>query len=106
MLDPTRRAFLWPWISRPKRSSPGSARRIGIITGGSFDGERLSGSIMDGGSDWQTIKADGCVQLDVRLVLRTLSEQEVIVDTGKEAEGDPAGYRFRHAVLRDREPGR
>ena len=52
-------------------ASPGSARRIGIITGGSFDGERLSGSIMDGGSDWQTIKADGCVQLDVRLVLRT-----------------------------------
>jgi hypothetical protein len=55
-------------------ASPGSARRIGIITGGTFDSERLSGSVMDGGSDWQTIKSDGCVQLDVRLVLRTLDD--------------------------------
>ena len=52
-------------------ATPGAARRIGVITGGSFDGERLHGSVLDGGSDWQTIRADGCVLLDVRVVLRT-----------------------------------
>ena len=52
-------------------ATPGAARRIGIITGGTFDGERLSGVVMDGGSDWQTIAADGCVKLDVRVVLKT-----------------------------------
>jgi len=60
-------------------ATPGAARRIGIITGGSFDGERLSGSVMDGGSDWQTIAADGCVKLDVRLVLRTHDDALVAV---------------------------
>jgi hypothetical protein len=53
----------------PVIATPGAARRIGVVTGGSFDGERLSGTVMDGGSDWQTLRADGSVQLDVRLVL-------------------------------------
>ena len=55
----------------PVIATAGAARRIGVVTGGSFDGERLSGIVMDGGSDWQTLKADGSVALDVRLVLRT-----------------------------------
>jgi hypothetical protein len=55
----------------PLIATPGAARRIGVVTGGSFDGERLSGSVMDGGSDWQTLRADGSVGLDVRLVLQT-----------------------------------
>ena len=55
----------------PVIAVPGAGRRIGVVTGGSFDGERLSGTVMDGGSDWQTLKADGSVALDVRLVLKT-----------------------------------
>ena len=55
----------------PLIAIPGAQRRIGVVTGGSFDGERLSGVVMDGGSDWQTLKADGTVHLDVRLVLKT-----------------------------------
>ncbi len=55
----------------PIIATPGAQRRIGVVTGGSFDGERLAGVVMDGGSDWQTLKADGTVQLDVRLVLKT-----------------------------------
>ena len=53
----------------PVIAVPGAGRRIGVVTGGSFDGERLSGTVMDGGSDWQTLKADGTVLLDVRLIL-------------------------------------
>ena len=55
----------------PVIATPGAARRIGVVTGGSFDGERLSGTVMDGGSDWQTLKPDGSVALDVRLILLT-----------------------------------
>jgi hypothetical protein len=55
----------------PVIATPGAQRRIGVVTGGSFDGERLAGVVMDGGSDWQTLKADGTVALDVRLVLKT-----------------------------------
>jgi hypothetical protein len=46
-------------------------RRIGIVPGGSFEGERLSGQVLDGGSDWQVVRGDGSTTLDVRLVLRT-----------------------------------
>ena len=55
----------------PVIATPGAARRIGVVVGGEFDGERLSGVVMDGGSDWQTLHADGSVGLDVRLILKT-----------------------------------
>ena len=45
--------------------------QVGVITGGSFEGDRLSGKVLHGGSDWQTIRADGSVLLDCRLVLET-----------------------------------
>jgi Protein of unknown function (DUF3237) len=51
--------------------TPGGYRRIGIIPGGRFEGERLSGEVLDGGSDWQTVRADGATTLDVRLNLKT-----------------------------------
>jgi hypothetical protein len=52
-------------------ATPGVDRRIGLVSGGSFDGERLSGQVIDGGSDWQAARADGSTTLDVRLVLKT-----------------------------------
>jgi hypothetical protein len=52
-------------------ATPGSFRRIGVVPGGVFEGERLSGEVLDGGSDWQSVRPDGATTLDVRLVLRT-----------------------------------
>jgi len=52
-------------------ATPGPYRRIGVVPGGTFEGERLSGTVLDGGSDWQAVHSDGSVQLDVRLVLKT-----------------------------------
>lgn len=49
----------------------GDRRRVGVVPGGSFEGERLRGHVLDGGSDWQSIQADGATGLDVRLMLRT-----------------------------------
>jgi hypothetical protein len=51
--------------------TPGGFRRVGIVPGGVFEGERLSGEVLDGSSDWQTVRADGATTLDVRLILKT-----------------------------------
>jgi hypothetical protein len=52
-------------------ATPGSYRRIGVVPGGIFEGERLSGEVLEGGSDWQVVRADGGTTLDVRIVLKT-----------------------------------
>lgn len=52
-------------------ATPGHDRRIGEIAGGRFEGERLRGKILSGGSDWQSLRADGAITLDVRLVMET-----------------------------------
>jgi len=49
----------------------GNGRRIGGISGGTFEGDRLSGTVMPGGTDWQMLRGDGAVQLDARIVLKT-----------------------------------
>ncbi|HEY0251965.1 MAG TPA: DUF3237 domain-containing protein, partial [Kofleriaceae bacterium] len=49
----------------------GIFRRVGVVPGGTFEGERLSGVVLDGSSDWQTVRTDGAITLDVRLLLRT-----------------------------------
>jgi Protein of unknown function (DUF3237) len=90
-------------------ATPGANRRIGVVPGGSFEGERLSGQVMDGGSDWQAVRADGSTTLDVRLVLKTEDDALVAMtyrgvrhgsaDVLKRMEKgepiDPASYYFR-----------
>ena len=52
--------------------TPGVDRRVGVITGGRFEGERLRGMLLPGGSDWQAIRpGDGAWLLNVRIVLKT-----------------------------------
>lgn len=51
--------------------TPAGDRRVGVILGGRFEGERLRGKILSGGSDWQSLRADNCMTLDVRIVLQT-----------------------------------
>jgi hypothetical protein len=51
-------------------ATPGYDRRIGEISGGRFEGERLRGRILTGGSDWQSLRADGATTLNVRLVMQ------------------------------------
>jgi hypothetical protein len=50
--------------------TPGPFRRVGIVPSGTFAGERLSGKVLDGGSDWQAVRSDGSTTLDVRLTSR------------------------------------
>jgi hypothetical protein len=88
--------------------TPNAFRRIGVIQGGSFEGERLSGEVVTG-NDWQSVRTDSCIKLDVRLVLKT-TDGELIVMTytclragspsvieklDKGEEVDPGSYYFR-----------
>ena len=38
-------------------ATPRVNRRIGLVPGGSFEGDRLSGQVIDG-ADWQAVRAD------------------------------------------------
>jgi hypothetical protein len=51
--------------------TPLGRRRIIGITGGTFKGSRLAGKILNGGADWQVIRADGVAFLDARYTLET-----------------------------------
>jgi hypothetical protein len=91
--------------------TPFGDRRIVAVTGGSFEGERLSGTIEAGGSDWILARPDGVVQLDVRLTLKTNDgaligmtyrgarhgPPEVIDRLNRGETVDPASYYFRIA---------
>jgi hypothetical protein len=51
-------------------ATPGAFRRVGVVPGGVFEGERLSGTVLEGGNDWQNVRNDGATALNVRLVLK------------------------------------
>jgi hypothetical protein len=48
---------------------PYGQRRFIPVTGGSFEGPRLRGRVLPGGSDCQLIRPDGVAELDVRVTL-------------------------------------
>jgi hypothetical protein len=90
-------------------ATPGPYRRVGVVPGGSFEGERLSGEVLEGGNDWQTVRSDGATTLDGRLVLETKDEAliamtyrgirhgppDVVARIEKGEAVDPASYYFR-----------
>src|SRR5882757_1026860 len=53
------------------------------INGGSFDGDRLRGKVLPGGDDWVVQRADGVLELDLRITLETDDGALIAtVDTG------------------------
>lgn len=48
----------------------GGRRRFIAITGGRVYGPRLSGTVMPGGGDWQTIMPGGLTRIDTRYALK------------------------------------
>jgi hypothetical protein len=93
-------------------ATPNGFRRIGLVQGGSFDGERLSGEVVSG-NDWQTVREDSCTKLDVRLVLRTTDgalivmtyavlragPPEIMQKLDRGEAPDPSSYYFRMSPL-------
>ena len=89
---------------------PHGTRRTVPITGGDFEGPRLRGSVLPGGSaDWLLLRADGVLELDLRATLRTddgglismrsfglrHGPPDVIEALARGEAVDPAAYYFR-----------
>ena len=52
--------------------TPYGRRRIATVTGGTFEGEELKGTVLPSpGGDWLLLRRDGILQLDVRITLKT-----------------------------------
>jgi len=51
--------------------TPVGERKVVPVLGGRIEGQRLSGDILPGGSDWAITNSAGILELDVRLVMRT-----------------------------------
>jgi hypothetical protein len=112
----TRSLFVMRLDVRPLQivgAASGAYRRVGVVPSGAFEGERLSGKVLDGGVDWQNVRNDGSVTLDARLVLKTADDAligmtyrglrqgspDVIARVEKGEAVDPADYYFRIAPL-------
>jgi Protein of unknown function (DUF3237) len=85
-------------------------RRIVPLTGGTFTGPELSGTLLPGVSaDWQTVLRDGTALGDIRYALRTDAgallyvqsrsvrhgSAEVLARLGRGEDVDPSEYTFR-----------
>ena len=88
--------------------TPEGERRVVPITGGTFEGPGLKGTIMPGGEDWQLVREDGVMQLDARYWLRTEDgaiirvHNQVLV--GPPPQGQAAGQRYRRSSVRFEAP--
>jgi len=91
----------------------GQELRVVPVTGGSFEGPALRGSVVPGTTaDWLRVEPDGTSHMDVRLVLRTEAGQhlymhhsgirtgapEALARLGRGETVDPSEYYFRTAV--------
>lgn len=52
-------------------NGPMGERQIFIVTGGWLEGPDIRATVLPGGGDWATRRADGVVQLDVRATVKT-----------------------------------
>jgi hypothetical protein len=87
-------------------------KRIIPITGGTFAGPRIRGTVLPGGADWQFIRADGLADLNARYTLQAedgtpiavtnngvrRGPAEVMRQLGEGKPVDPALYYFRAAT--------
>jgi len=88
---------------------PHGTRRTVPISGGDFEGPRLRGAVLSNGSaDWLLLRADGVLEMDLRVTLRTdegalismrsfgfrHGPPEVMAAIGRGETVDPASYYF------------
>jgi muconolactone delta-isomerase len=91
-------------------TTPNGHRRIVPLTGGTFTGPELNGTLVPGASaDWQTVLPDGTALGDIRYTLQTDTgallyvqsrgvrhgSAEVLARLGRGEEVDPGEYTFR-----------
>ena len=89
---------------------PTGTRRTAPLSGGHFEGARLRGKVLPGGSaDWQLLRADGVLEMDLRMTLETddgalisfasfglrHGPPDVMAAILRGEKVDPASYYFR-----------
>src|SRR5579862_6987592 len=98
-------------VAPPQRigAVPHGTRATAPISSGHFEGPRLRGRVLPGGGDWTLLRADGVLELDLRITLETddgalislasfglrHGPPEVIAALGRGESVDPATYYFR-----------
>jgi hypothetical protein len=91
----------------------GGGRRSVAFEGGTFEGrDGMSGTVLQGGVDWQTVRPDGVLEIDAHYTLQTEAHEAIEVVsqgvrkasasvTARLAQGDevaPDEYYFRTLV--------
>lgn len=81
------------------RGGPQGTRVVFDVTGGSFEGPRLRGTLASGpGGDWVTARTDGSFRLDVRILLKTDDGADVLMTyNGLGVSGENGGSSLRTA---------
>lgn len=94
----------------------GGGRILFAADRGTFEGPKLRGEVVHGGGDWTKFRADGTMELDVRLALRTDDDaliyvfyggrwavpealRDAVRDPVAKYEVDPSQYYFRTQPL-------
>lgn len=90
-------------------AAPHGTRVIAPIASGQFEGPRLRGKVLPGSGDWTLLRADGVLELDLRVTLETddgaliqmrsfglrHGPPDVIAAIGRGERVDPSTYYFR-----------
>jgi len=80
-------------------------RNIVWITGGTFKGPNIEGTVIPGGADWQLVRPDGVTELDARYTLKTNDGVIIYVNNRVLSRPDPGGQdlaspgQYRRCVL-------
>lgn len=99
-------------VAAPRKlgTTPLGERIIVTVTGGTFEGPNLKGTIVENsGADWLLKRPDGILQIDVRITLQTADDAliymsyrgvrdatpEVAARLGRGEAVDPSDYYFR-----------
>lgn len=93
--------------------TPVGNRRIIRVTGGKLRGKKLNADVIPEGDDWITVREDGTIIQDVRILLKTEDDvlllmtyrgirtgsKEVLKRLDEGEEVDPKEYYFRTAPI-------
>jgi hypothetical protein len=61
-------------------NGPMGTRVIVDASTGTFEGPRMRGTVSGPGGDWVTVRADGSMQLDVRILLKTDDGADILCE--------------------------
>jgi hypothetical protein len=77
---------------------PNGTRRITAITGGTFEGPKVRGTVAESpGGDWLMVRPDGSLRFDVRLLLQTDDGAAIFMAYAGIGVANEGSFRLRTA---------